>query len=225
MRRRSFDAERAAIPDLIKKTCKKPASARNNHNVMTNISATLSGHSMQTGNIDWQMELDRHHRWLKSIVFARLGEPAAVDDVMQEIALAAVRQSAPIQDANKVGPWLYRLAIRQTLLYRRKMGRKRKLTNRYAEKFQPTEVEKSVECNPLQWLLADERQSLVRSAIEQLRPSDAQILMLKYYENWNYHRIAERLGVSHSAVEARLHRARSRLRQLLMNMNVVEEKS
>ena len=187
-------------------------------------SESAAGLALQNGKIDWQAELDQHHRWLKSIVFARLGEPAAVDDVMQEIAMAAVRQSAPINDATKVGPWLYRLAVRQTLLYRRKMGRKRKLTRRYAERFRPTEVERSTECNPVQWLLADERQALVRAAVEQLRPSDTQILMLKYYENWNYHKIAAHLGVSHSAVEARLHRARGRLRQLLLSMNVVEEK-
>ena len=183
----------------------------------------LNNLAMQTAEIDWQAELDQHHRWLKSIVFARLGEPGAVDDVMQEIALAAVRQSAPIQDTSKVGPWLYRLAIRQTLLYRRKMGRKRKLIQRYAERQHPSELERAPAPNPLQWLLADERQSMVRAAVDQLRPGDAQILMLKYYENWNYHQIADHLGVSHSAVEARLHRARARLRQLLIKAKVVDD--
>ena len=36
--------------------------------------------------------------------------------------------------------------------------------------------------------------------------------MLKYNEDWSYHALAEHLGISHSAVEARLHRARQRLR-------------
>ncbi len=35
---------------------------------------------------------------------------------MQEVALAAVRQAAPLADAEKVAPWLYRLAVRQALL-------------------------------------------------------------------------------------------------------------
>jgi len=34
--------------------------------------------------------------------------------------------------------------------------------------------------------------------------------MLKYAEDWSYHALAEHLGISHSAVEARLHRARQR---------------
>ena len=49
----------------------------------------------------------------------RLGEPQAIDEVMQDVSLAAVRQQAPLNDPEKVAPWLYRLAVRQTLLYRR----------------------------------------------------------------------------------------------------------
>ena len=48
----------------------------------------------------------------------------------------------------------------------------------------------------------------------------AELLLLKYTENWNYHQLAERLGVSHSAVEARLHRARARLRGELAALEV-----
>ncbi|MCA9270883.1 MAG: sigma-70 region 4 domain-containing protein, partial [Planctomycetales bacterium] len=42
----------------------------------------------------------------------------------------------------------------------------------------------------------------------------------KYVEDWSYRQIAERLGVSASAVEARLHRARGRLREQLATMDV-----
>ena len=41
--------------------------------------------------------------WLRTIVYARVGEPQAVDEVMQEVALAAVRQKAPIADPTKDG--------------------------------------------------------------------------------------------------------------------------
>ena len=63
-----------------------------------------------------------------------VGEFQAVDEVMQEVSLAAIRQHAPLNDARKVAPWLYRLAVTQSLLYRRKQGRGRKLINRYVER-------------------------------------------------------------------------------------------
>ena len=40
--------------------------------------------------IDWQAELARHDRWLRTIAYARLGEADAVEEIMQEVALAAL---------------------------------------------------------------------------------------------------------------------------------------
>jgi len=171
--------------------------------------------------IDWQAALADHDRWLRTVVFGRLGEAGAVDEVMQEVALAAVEQRAPLTDPAKVAPWLYRLAVVQSLLYRRKMGRRRKLTGRYAERFRPTEQD-TREPDPLGWLLAEERRGKVREAITRLRRRDAEMLMLKYTEDWSYRDLARHLGISESAVEARLHRARKRLRQELTALEVIE---
>ncbi len=174
------------------------------------------------GEIDWQAVLAEHDRWLRTVVCARLGEAQAVDDVMQEVAMAAVAQRAPLADPGKVAPWLYRLAVTQSLLYRRKQGRRRKLTGRYAERYRPTEQD-SRELDPLEWLLAEERRREVRAALARLSRRDAEILLLKYTEQWSYRELAENLGISQSAVEARLHRARKRLRdQLAAREKVVE---
>jgi RNA polymerase sigma-70 factor (ECF subfamily) len=171
--------------------------------------------------IDWPSELAAHDRWLRTVVATRLREPEAVEEVMQEVALAAVRQAAPLADPAKVAPWLYRLAVRQALLFRRQCGRRRRLTNRYAERW--TAVEHTASSpSPLDWLLRAERRQLVQNALQQLAPRDAQILLLKYGEGWGYHRIAAHLGVSHSAVETRLHRARNRLRTELVAREYLE---
>lgn len=47
--------------------------------------------------------------------------------------------------------------------------------------------------------------------------------MLKYSEGWSYRELAARLGVGEGAVEARLHRARRRLRDLLAAARVIGE--
>lgn len=174
-----------------------------------------------TSAIDWGAELARHDRWLRCVVFARLGEGHGVDEVLQEVSLAAVRQKAPLHDPTKVAPWLYRLAVTQSLLYRRKLGRKRKLVDRYVEQVR---IGDDPTGDPLEWLISDERRGLIRGALKQLAPRDAEILLLKYVEDWNYTRIAERLGISHSAVETRLHRARARMRAVLSELQVIESR-
>ncbi|MEX2173023.1 MAG: sigma-70 family RNA polymerase sigma factor [Pirellulaceae bacterium] len=172
--------------------------------------------------IDWPAALAAHERWLRTVVLARLGGPQGADEVMQEVALAAVRQAAPLADAAKVAPWLYRLALRQALLYRRRCGRRRRLNARYADQLPPGEFGQDRAHDPLDWLLAEERRLQVRQALELLPPRDAEILLLKYTEQWSYHQIATHLGIGHSAVEARLHRARRRLRDELAARNVIE---
>jgi RNA polymerase sigma factor (sigma-70 family) len=129
-------------------------------------------------------------------------------------SLAVVRRSAPVVDSTRIAPWLYRLLIQQVFLYRRKCGRRRKLTQRFSErvKIEDHDVKSP---DPAEWLQATEQRAEVRRALSALPRKDAEILLLKYTEGWSYHQIAEHLGVGHSAVEARLHRARQRMRALL----------
>jgi RNA polymerase sigma-70 factor (ECF subfamily) len=174
---------------------------------------------MKQPAIDWQAALAQHERWLRTIIFARVGERQAVDEVYQEVALAAVKQQAPLTDPSKISPWLYRLAVLQSLLYRRKCGRRRRLDDGFREESRG--FSRPASPDPLDWLLAQERRKLVREALAKLPGRDGEILLLKYTENWNYHQIAAHLGISHAAVEARLHRARARLRTELAAKEIV----
>jgi len=171
--------------------------------------------------IDWSAVWAEHGRWLRTVVIARVGERRAVDEVMQDVALAAVAQRSPLVDRAKLAPWLYRLAVRQSLLYRRRAGRQRRLVERYGRLARPNPDDLD-DRDPLEWLLADERRRLVRIALSSVPRGDAEILLLKYTEDWSYRELAARLGVSESAIETRLHRARARLRTELTALNVIE---
>ncbi len=183
--------------------------------------ATERGGSVDRIKIDWSAVLAQHGGWLRTVILARLGEPQAVDEVLQEVSLAAVRQTEPLRDPSKVAPWLYRLAVTQTLLYRRKRGRQRKLIEKYSQRFQPTERDVGA-ADPLGWLLAEEQRQLIRRALATMARRDAEILLLKYTQDWSYRQLAQHLGISESAVETRLHRARARLREELTALEVVQ---
>ncbi len=185
---------------------------------MANRTSATSGGGVE---IDWEDVLGRHQGWLRTVVLARVGEAQAVDDVMQEVSLAVVRRSAPPADPAKVAPWLYQLAVRQSLLYRRKQGRRRKLNDRYAERFaQANQGPETLDL--LEWMLAEERRGLVRRAFGQLARRDAEILLLKYIHGWSYRQMMEHMGISHSAVANRLRRARGRLRAELAKLQITE---
>jgi RNA polymerase sigma factor (sigma-70 family) len=168
--------------------------------------------------VDWPAVLAQHARWLRTVVSARVADHAAADDVMQDVATAAVEKGHQLRDPAKVAPWLYRLAVVAALQHRRRQGRRRKLVERHTQQVPPPEYDVR-EPDPLDWLLADERRAMVRRALERLPRRDAEILLLKYTEDWSYRQLAEHLGLSTSAVEARLHRARQKMRRALARLD------
>ena len=129
---------------------------------------------------DSQAILSVHERWLRRVVTTRVQERQAVDEVMQEVAVAVLAQRSPLLDPSKLVGWLYRLAVRQVLIYRRKAGRQRALIFRYAQR-QAAGTEDPMP-SPLGWLLHDERRELVQQALHRLPPRDADLLMMKYTE-------------------------------------------
>lgn len=172
---------------------------------------------LQDGQIDWGAALRANESWLRATIAARVGESAAVDEVFQELALAATRQKAPIQNPRKIGAWLFRLATTYSLLYRRSIGRKKKALQKYEETLSPIENDVRQQ-EPLQWLLLEERRACIRQATALLPADEREILALKYSEGKSYKEIAEKTGSTVSAVQSKLFRARARLREKLAQL-------
>lgn len=168
--------------------------------------------------IDLPACFEQHKRWLRNVVAGRVVERQAVDDVMQEVALAACHGS--VTEIQSMAPWLYRVAVRQSLLYRRKRGRQRKLINGFVSRGNPESV--NSDGDPLKWILTTERQQSVRAAMNVLPVRDREILMLKYTENWSYQQLSDHLGVTINTIEYRLIQARKQLRRELLAKGVEE---
>ena len=156
---------------------------------------------------------------LKKLAGKTVVDRAAVEEVFQEVSLATIRQKSPLQDPTKISPWLYRIAVMQSLLYRRKMGRKRRLMDRYTEKITGAGQDSKQE-EPLSWLLREERRSHVQQALAELPKNQQELLLLKYVHDWSYKMMADKIGTTVSAIQAKLHRARALLREKLNRMNI-----
>jgi RNA polymerase sigma factor (sigma-70 family) len=156
-----------------------------------------------------------HESWLRTVVRSRLSEPEAIEDVMQNIALAIVRQREALDEIGRVGAWLYQIAVRQVLMYRRTTGRRRNFRQRLASVQDPLTAGVSDEASPVDSLVAMEQREFVRKALDELSELDRQILLLKYSEGWTYRQLSEHLGVKEDTVEYRLMKARRNLRRHL----------
>lgn len=167
---------------------------------------------------DWGACLAAHEHWLRKVIFARTGERQAVDEVFQQVALAAVEQRAPLADEGKAPAWLHRLAVVCSARLRRKLGRQRRAMAAVAE--HQRHESNGHAPDVLTWLAGQERQEQTRQALARLAGRDAEVLLLKYGERWSYRQIAERLGITEKAVDTRLVRARERLRAELIKRGI-----
>lgn len=179
--------------------------------------------SWQPNVINWQTAIESNQPWLRKVLRCRVGDGHAVDDLMQEIALAVFRQAdhsnantekqsgTVPDDPNKVAPWLYQLAVRQAANFHRRANRK----SEPKATADLDHVVATTQSEPLDWLLQTEKCNTLETAIEKLEIESREILMLKYTENWSYKQLAQRLGLTEKAVEHRLAKARKLLRQNL----------
>ncbi len=168
---------------------------------------------MSNTNSAQQFIVDQQ-KWLRSVLIARVVDQNVVDDLVSEVTQDALALGQRWHDIKKPGPWLYRVAVRKVLQYRRSQRSQRKSNSRFLN--EPQIQEAAFEWStPLDNLEKLEFQSLVRQALSKLNGRDREILLLKYVHEWNYDQISTNLGLEKSKIAYRLRNARARLRGLL----------
>jgi RNA polymerase sigma-70 factor (ECF subfamily) len=159
-----------------------------------------------------------HGSWLRAVAIARLRGLEGADDVMQDVAVAAVRNWDTLRTTANAKPWLYRLTVRAALMHRRTLGRARRRISEAIETYRSrhgaTEGDVAA-TDPLRGLLSSERHLELRAAVARLPVKDVEMLLMKHVDDCSYQEIAARMGVTAGVVQMRLFRARQKLREML----------
>ena len=130
-----------------------------------------------------------------------------IDDVVQDVFLAAYKRSETFRGESDVSTWLASVTINRCRTYqRRQVLRLKWFRRQHVENEALGSDEKS---------LRDEAGERVRTAIDALRAKDREVIVLFYLEALPIAEIASMLSVTNNAIEVRLHRARQRLKELL----------
>jgi RNA polymerase sigma factor (sigma-70 family) len=161
-----------------------------------------------------------NRKWLWSVVYARLGDANLTDDILQDVFVAACKSKENWPEIRQIRGWLYQIAVRQVLQFQRREIRQRRLIERYSS-MKPADGDPSL----LDRFCGSEQVDTVRTALWLLRPSDRQVLLLKYGDELSCRDIATHMGVTETTVQTRLLRARRHLRGLLTKTHVYERES
>jgi RNA polymerase sigma-70 factor (ECF subfamily) len=164
---------------------------------------------------------DRHSGEILRYVHARLGSDLA-QDVTAETFLAAFRARGRFDPAAaSARPWLYGIAIRQIGKHRRAETRRmRLLRSAYAERPAEDFGDRAAER-----VTAGQLGPQLTAVLSRLPRKDCELLLLVAWAGLSYDEAAMATSTTVSAVKARLHRVRVRIRRELGGSNPMEDLS
>lgn len=137
-----------------------------------------------------------------------------IDDILQEVYVTALEKCRADWNAGYVTGWLYRVTINRCHLWHRQMGRQNRAQQNLALQLPANHgSDRSSQAGhaPSQPLIQAEDQSLVQEQLAQLAPAFQEVLVLKYFADYNAQQIAELLEIPPATVRTRLRQARLRL--------------
>ena len=148
---------------------------------------------------------DRHYDEILAYFLRRSGHGNA-QDLTAEVFLVAWRRLDAVPGGDETILWLYGVAANVAAHQRRSVARGARLDTRLRAVPPPERHDE-----PELQVVRRAEYEQVLAAAERLRPADQEILRLAAWEELPHDQIARLLGVSVSAVDQRLHRAKKRL--------------
>ena len=166
----------------------------------------------------------RFERTALAVAYASSGsfsggaDAALAGDITQEAFLRAWQRLEDLSDAEKFGPWLCGIVRHLAADALRRGGRAKRATRSLDHDSAVAATSGAAAhdiADPAAPIERLERADMINWAMRQLDEISRTAVVLRYYENLSSMEIAELIGATPAAVDMRLSRARTRLRDLL----------
>lgn len=159
----------------------------------------------------FDMLVERYFNMVAAAAYALLSDAEAARDAAQESFLEAAQSLPLLREPDKFANWVYGIARRKAIytLRRRKLHQSAILIKQEQARAQPDKSD------PRLPIVSNERGEVVRQALARLPEIYREVLVLRYMDGRSAEEITSILGLSTAAVEKRLARAKSLLREHL----------
>ncbi len=175
-----------------------------------NADAPLTGKAKALG---FEELVAAHGGHVNRLVYRLLGWSGEAEDVSQEVFLAALKNLKKFRGQSNVSTWLTRIAVNKVRSHQRKLGSRIR-----AMKAAARMGKQRGELGPEAASVDREVFGRVRGAVQNLPSRYREVVVMRYLEQMPSSEIVQVLGISRSAMDARLHRARKRLKQVLSDL-------
>jgi RNA polymerase sigma-70 factor (ECF subfamily) len=176
----------------------------------------------------------RYHALMLHVAYAQLNDTAAAEEVVQETWLAVIKGIDSFAGRSSLRTWMFRILSNQASARLERDGRQipfSALASADTVAAEPSVVPSRFfprdhrprpffwVADPREWpedaLLAAEVRSVVETAVRRLPDSQRVVITLRDLEGWAPEEVCEALGISAGNQRVLLHRARSRVREVL----------
>ncbi len=156
----------------------------------------------------------RYSNKVYNLAFHLTRDPAAAEEIMQEVFLTIISKIATLTNEHYFSTWLYRVTTNASYGFLRK---EKKFSDQTPVDDIDQEVRQNVDWSDLpdEVLLSEESRGVLRASIDALPEAMRTVVIMKDMEGLKNEEIAETLGITLPAVKSRLHRGRLILRDLL----------
>lgn len=158
----------------------------------------------------FQALYDRHHQRVFNFLLRSLGDRRIGEDLLQETFLRVFAHRGDYRPAAAFKTWLFTIARNLLIDQLRQRSVSPEL-----EGGEALETLAEPGATPLQQAEARELRERLQTAVLKLSPSQREVLLLSRFAGLSHEEIAQVTGASATAVRVSLHRALSRLRELL----------
>jgi RNA polymerase sigma-70 factor, ECF subfamily len=156
-----------------------------------------------------------HSRRVYSLCLRMVGNPATAEDLAQEAFLQLFRKIQTFRGESAFSTWLHRLTVNVVLMRLRRRNVMETSLNELAEQDEESgSAPREVGAADLKLSGSVDRVNLER-AVGHLPPGYRAVFLLHDVEGYEHNEIADMLGCSIGNSKSQLHKARTRLRDLL----------
>lgn len=163
---------------------------------------------------DWLVTY--YHAPVYAVISGILRNPNDAADVTQEVFLKAFRGIRGFRQGSSLKTWLYRIAVRESLNYRRWFWRHLRFQSSIEDERAGGSAEfEDPGISPFDELASREIQDVVQHALGEVPTVFRAAVILRDLEGLSYEEVAEVLDVSVGTVKSRILRGRRMLREIL----------
>lgn len=165
---------------------------------------------------DFKTIFQLYRKRIYKVVFYITYDMHLSEDITQETFIKAYKKLHQLNDLDKLGAWLVRIAI--NLAYDEVRKRNKLLP------VQEIEPDEAINNNPEGIYLEKEENEVLNQLIMELDPDHIHILYLKYYEGQTINKISQVLEIPEGTVKSRLKLIRDILKRKLTKNRIISTK-